>query len=40
MKLRRLTARLLLITLGDVDHYTRVRTYKAFAANYYEPDRV
>ena len=25
---------------GDIDHYTRVRTYKAFAANYYEPDRV
>ncbi len=25
---------------GDIDHYTRVRTYKAFAANYSEPDRV
>jgi sulfate adenylyltransferase len=25
---------------GDIDHYTRVRTYKAFAANYYEADRV
>ncbi len=25
---------------GDVDHYTRVRTYKALAANYYEPDRI
>ena len=25
---------------GDIDHYTRVRTYKAFAANYYERDRV
>lgn len=25
---------------GDIDHYTRVRTYKAFAANYYDPDRV
>jgi len=25
---------------GDVDHYTRVRTYKALAANYYEPGRV
>jgi sulfate adenylyltransferase len=25
---------------GDVDHYTRVRTYKALTQNYYEPDRV
>jgi sulfate adenylyltransferase len=25
---------------GDVDHYTRVRTYKALASRYYEPDRV
>ena len=25
---------------GDVDHYTRVRTYKALAGRYYEPDRV
>ena len=25
---------------GDVDHYTRVRTYKALAANYYAPDRI
>lgn len=25
---------------GDVDHYTRVRTYKALAANYYDPDRI
>jgi sulfate adenylyltransferase len=25
---------------GDVDHYTRVRTYKALAARYYEPDRI
>lgn len=25
---------------GDVDHYTRVRTYKALVKNYYEPDRV
>jgi sulfate adenylyltransferase len=25
---------------GDVDHYTRVRTYKALADNYYDPDRV
>jgi sulfate adenylyltransferase len=25
---------------GDVDHYTRVRTYKALAANYYETGRV
>lgn len=25
---------------GDVDHYTRVRTYKALKANYYEPDRI
>ena len=25
---------------GDVDHYTRVRTYKSLVENYYEPDRV
>ena len=25
---------------GDVDHYTRVRTYKALVNNHYEPDRV
>ena len=25
---------------GDVDHYTRVRTYKALAERYFEPDRV
>ncbi len=25
---------------GDVDYFTRVRTYKALAANYYNPDRV
>ncbi|HEX2621955.1 MAG TPA: bifunctional sulfate adenylyltransferase/adenylylsulfate kinase, partial [Phototrophicaceae bacterium] len=25
---------------GDVDHYTRVRAYKALVENYYEPDRV
>jgi sulfate adenylyltransferase len=25
---------------GDVDHYTRVRTYKVLAANYYEHDRI
>jgi sulfate adenylyltransferase len=25
---------------GDVDHYTRVRTYKALASRYYQPDRV
>jgi sulfate adenylyltransferase len=25
---------------GDVDHYTRVRTYKALAAKYYDPDRI
>jgi sulfate adenylyltransferase len=25
---------------GDVDYYTRVRTYKALAANYYNPDRI
>jgi sulfate adenylyltransferase len=25
---------------GDVDHYTRVRTYKALAQNHYEPDRI
>lgn len=26
--------------LGDVDHYTRVRTYKALAQHYYDPDRI
>ena len=26
--------------LGDVDHYTRVRTYRAMAENHYEPSRV
>jgi sulfate adenylyltransferase len=25
---------------GDVDHYTRVRTYKALANNYYDHDRI
>lgn len=25
---------------GDVDHYTRVRTYKTLVENYYEPSRV
>jgi sulfate adenylyltransferase len=25
---------------GDVDHYTRVRTYRALAERYYDPDRV
>ena len=25
---------------GDVDHYTRVRTYRALAENYYDPDRI
>ncbi|HYN89572.1 MAG TPA: bifunctional sulfate adenylyltransferase/adenylylsulfate kinase [Ardenticatenaceae bacterium] len=25
---------------GDVDHYTRVRTYKALARGYYDPDRI
>ena len=25
---------------GDVDHYTRVRTYKALAQNYYDQDRI
>ena len=25
---------------GDVDHYTRVRTYKALTERYFEPDRV
>lgn len=24
---------------GDVDHYTRVRTYRALTENYYDPDR-
>lgn len=26
--------------LGDVDHYTRVRTYRAMVENHYEPSRV
>jgi sulfate adenylyltransferase len=25
---------------GDVDHFTRVRSYKALAQNHYEPDRI
>lgn len=25
---------------GDVDHFTRVRTYKALAKRYYDPDRI
>ena len=25
---------------GDVDYFTRVRTYNALAANYYDPDRI
>jgi sulfate adenylyltransferase len=25
---------------GDVDHYTRVRSYRTLAANYYAPDRI
>ena len=25
---------------GDIDHFTRVRSYKALAENYYEPDRI
>jgi sulfate adenylyltransferase len=25
---------------GDVDHYTRVRTYKALARRYYDPERI
>jgi sulfate adenylyltransferase len=25
---------------GDVDHFTRVRTYRLLAQNYYEPDRI
>jgi sulfate adenylyltransferase len=25
---------------GDVDHFTRVRTYKALADNHYDPDRI
>ncbi len=25
---------------GDVDHYTRVRTYKALAAHHYDPNRI
>lgn len=26
--------------LGDVDHYTRVRTYRAMAENHYDPSRI
>jgi sulfate adenylyltransferase len=26
--------------LGDVDHYTRVRTYKTLVENYYDPSRI
>lgn len=29
-----------LTKLGDVDHYTRVRTYQAMAERYYEPSRI
>ena len=29
-----------LTKLGDVDHYTRVRTYKALSQTYYEKDRI
>ncbi len=29
-----------LTRLGDVDHYTRVRTYQALTDRYYEPDRI
>ena len=29
-----------LTRLGDVDHYTRVRTYRALTESYYEPDRI
>src|SRR5689334_6918624 len=25
---------------GDIDHFTRVRSYKALAAKYYDPDRI
>ena len=25
---------------GDVDHYTRVRSYKILAERYYEPERI
>ena len=25
---------------GDIDHFTRVRTYKALAENYYDPNRI
>lgn len=25
---------------GDIDHFTRVRSYKALAENYYDPDRI
>jgi sulfate adenylyltransferase len=25
---------------GDIDYFTRVRTYKALAGNYYQPDRI
>jgi sulfate adenylyltransferase len=25
---------------GDIDHFTRVRTYKALASKYYDPDRI
>lgn len=29
-----------LTKLGDVDHFSRVRTYKALAENHYDPDRI
>ena len=29
-----------LTKLGDVDHYTRVRTYKSLARHYYDPNRI
>ena len=29
-----------MIKPGDVDHYTRVRAYKALAAGYYDPNRI
>lgn len=29
-----------LTKLGDVDHYTRVRTYRAMAEKYYDPSRI
>ena len=29
-----------LTKLGDVDHYSRVRTYKMLAERYYDPDRI